>query len=270
MNIIYVIVFVLIFLIVYYICVSINFKNKTSTFVKLDYTKRIPIFFSKYFNSINLVLKNINFPYKLTTKKYLFIKYVLPIIVFVISVINYRSITAPLVISLCVFIFPDILIKSYIKTQNTKIIKELKLLNTNLILALSSYVSFSDSLKSVCKNIQDNNIRKSFSQFIYEYEMMGFNIKKPAENLCAKFSSTELKAFMQILIDCENEGNVIENLERFNTTLELSYFKYLNSLATKRMMYLIFGTALILINIIAISLYPILVQVINNLEVIFS
>ena len=76
--------------------------------------------------------------------------------------------------------------------------------------------------------------------------------------------------FLQILIQSENEGCIIENLKRFSETLELSYSKYLRSVANKRLGLVVSGTVLMLINIILVSMYPIVIQVINNLQTIFS
>ena len=100
--------------------------------------------------------------------------------------------------------------------------------------------------------------------------MLNFNLRKAADKLLLKFKSSELEMFLQILIQSENEGCIIENLERFNETLELSYSKYLRSIANKRLGLVVSGTVLMLINIIVVSMYPIAVQVINNLQTIFS
>lgn len=138
------------------------------------------------------------------------------------------------------------------------------------MLQISAYVPFKDALKGAVNQICDKDIRKHFNKFVYDYEVMGFSIKKPAEKLITKFKSEELTSFVQMLVQCENEGNIIENLERFNTTLDMSYFKYLNSKALKRATYMIVGTIIMLINIAILCMYPMLVQMNNSLQMIFS
>lgn len=270
MNIIYVILLILIFLIVNYIFIIQNFKVKSSNSLKNITSFKMPLFLSEYIESIEKSLNNLDLPFKLTVKKYLCIKYLLSILVFIVSFVNYKSVTVPLILFISIFLTPNILIKSYIKSQNVQLIKELKNINSSIILQLSAFVPFKDALKTAVNNIQDKRIRKYFAKFVYEYEIMGFNLKKPAERLLQKFKSNELNCFLQVLIQCENEGNIIENLERFNTTLELSYFKYLNSQAMKRMTYLIVGTVMMLLNIAVLCMYPMLVQMNNSLEMIFS
>ena len=270
MNKIYVVLLILIFLIVNYIFIIQSFKVKSNNSIKGTMGTKFPKFLSEYIISVESSLNNLDLPFKLTVKKYLCIKYVLSILVFFVSFVNYKSFGIPIVLLVIVFFIPNLLIKSYVKSQNVQLIKELKSINSSLILQLSAFVPFKDALKSAMSNVQDKRIKKHFLRFVYEYEIMGYNLKKPAERLLVKFKSQELQLFLQVLMQCENEGNIIENLERFNLTLELSYFKYLNSQAVKRMTYLVIGTIIMLLNIAVLCMYPMLVQMNNNLEMIFS
>lgn len=270
MNKIYVVLLILIFLIVNYIFIIQSFKVKSNNSIKGTIGTKFPKFLSEYINSVESSLNNLDLPFKLTVRKYLCIKYVLSILVFCVSFVNYKSFGIPIVLLVIVFFIPNLLIKSYLKSQNVQLIKELKSINSSLILQLSAFVPFKDALKSAMSNVQDKRIKKHFLRFVYEYEIMGYNLKKPAERLLVKFKSQELQLFLQVLMQCENEGNIIENLERFNLTLELSYFKYLNSQAVKRMTYLVIGTIIMLLNIAVLCMYPMLVQMNNNLEMIFS
>ncbi|MBR5227718.1 MAG: hypothetical protein IKV94_03680 [Clostridia bacterium] len=149
-------------------------------------------------------------------------------------------------------------------------IKELLVVNTNIILYLTSYAPLKDALKLAANSIKDKRIKKHFLKFVYEYEVTKFNIKKAANNLIKRFESKELEMFLGILIQSEDEGSIIENLERFNTILDLSYFKYLNSQANKRLLFVVIGSVLMLSNIIVICMYPIIIQVFNSLQQMFS
>ena len=227
-------------------------------------------FLSRYIYSIKKLLENVNLPINLTVKKFIFIKYILSVLIFLISLLNYRTLTVPSILFITIFFIPNIIIKNHVKSQNIKLIKELKVLNSNLMLQLSAYVPFKDALKNSVEQIGDVYIKKNFNKFVYDYEVMGFNIRKPAEKLVSKFKSDELVSFMQMLLQCEDEGNIIENLERFDATLKMSYFKYLNSQAIKRTIYMILGTVIMLINITILCVYPMLVQMYSNLNMIFS
>lgn len=270
MNNIYVLIGILIFFIVYFFLDILNFRSKSIKIIGDKNFKYNLNFATNYFKSTEILLKRLNFPYNLNLKKYVFIKYACSIIIFLISFANYGSITVPIILSILIFFSPDILIRNYEKSQNIKLIKELKNINTAFILKLSAYVPLKDVIKSLPENVQDKELKNCFSKFAYEYEVMNFDIKKPAEKLMEKLRSTELISFMNILIQSIDNGNLIENLEKFNATLELSYHKYLNSEAAKRMTYVIIGTVFMLMNIIIIAMYPIVIQVLNNLNLIFT
>lgn len=270
MNRIYVLVFVIIFLIIYYALVIFNHKHRSLKITEYISVRKKPKVISNYETSVNDLLFNLDYPYKLTPKKYFFIKYILSIVFFVISLINYKSVVIPLILGIFIYLSPNMLINNFLKSQNVKLIKELKKINTNLILKLSSYVPQTEAIKSMGEVIQDKRIKKHFSKFAYDYEVLNFNLKKAADKLLLKFKSSELEMFLQVLVQSETEGSIIENLERFNSTLELSYSKYLRSIANKRLTLVVIGTVLMLVNIILVSMYPIIIQVINNLQTIFS
>ena len=224
-NKIYVAILVLIFFIINYIFIITNFKSKSINALGSIVAGNKRSFLSDYIYSKREILENLNLPFGLTVKKYIGIKYGLSILVFIISIINYKSLFVPSVLFLIVFFIPNVIIESHVKFQNIKLIKELKIINFNLMLQISAYVPFKDALKGAINQINDKDIRKHFNKFVYDYEVMGYSIKKPSEKLMTKFRSEELASFIQVLIQCENEGSIVENLERFNTTLEMSYFK---------------------------------------------
>lgn len=141
MNSIYVILLILIFLIINYIFIIQNFKVKSSNSLKNITSSKLPLFLSEYIDSIEKSLDNLDLPFKLTVKKYLCIKYFLSILVFIVSFLNYKSVTVPLILFISIFLTPNIIIKSYIKSQNVQLIKELKNINSSIILQLSAFVS---------------------------------------------------------------------------------------------------------------------------------
>ena len=85
-----------------------------------------------------------------------------------------------------------------------------------------------------------------------------------------KFNSYELTLFLTTLIQGENEGQFVESLERYKEVLEINYFKYLKRKALTKSLYVTLGTVLSLVNLVAIVMYPIIVQVIDNLQLIFA
>lgn len=107
-------------------------------------------------------------------------------------------------------------------------------------------------------------------KFILLYEATGFDIKKSIKCIENKFNSYELEIFISLLKQGEREGKLIESLERYNETLELSYFKYIKRQTSKQLTYVSLGTVLLLGNITLVVMYPLVIEIINSLGTIFS
>lgn len=225
---------------------------------------------------INLVkkkeelLKKLDFPYKLTIKKYIFIKYFFSIIIFIFAIINYKNFKIPTTLFLISFFLPNYLIYSFKKKENIMLISEIKNLTSNLILIFSSNVPIRDMFSLSLISLKTTRFKKEYEHFIYNYEHNGYSLKNALKRLESKFDSYELSLFINTILDLEKQGNIKEGLEKFLQTIELSYFKYLKRKQENRLLYVVFGTVLILINITLIIMYPIFMQVINNLGIIFT
>ena len=75
--------------------------------------------------------------------------------------------------------------------------------------------------------------------------------------------------FNNLLKQGEKEGKLIEYLERFDETLELSYFKYLKRQGDKQLLYVIMGCMISLGSMSIVVIYPMIIDIINNLQKIF-
>lgn len=264
-----------------YIALSVLLYNLISYFHIMQKQKKIlhsnKIYLSKnkknfvscYINKIESKLFNLGYPYKMNAKKYIIFKYVLSITIFIIAILNYRSLKIPIVIFLISFFIPDYLIYSYNKTEKTVLINEIKNFTNSIVLSLSAYGTLEHALCTGKNTLTYPRFILEIDKFIYEYKMHGYNIKQAALNLESKFNSYELSLFLSTLIQGDNEGNLLENLQKFSETLELNYFKYLKKKSAQRLMYVTLGTVLSLVNIVLVVMYPMFKQVIDNLQVIF-
>lgn len=273
MAVINVLIFVTLYILVFNLIRFIKILKKQNQIVNsnskyLSFSKRKYI--NCYLNKIYNKLFNLGFPYKLNLKKYLIIKYGLSVIVFLIALFNYKSLKVPFLLYFVIFFTPNYLIYSYKNKEKCLLINELKNITNNLILYLSSYTSLKDSLNKIQSTIKNKRLYVAYEIFLKEYNMNGYKLNSPAKKLEAKFESYELSLFLGTLIQGDREGNVLEAILKYKETLELNYFKYLKKKTATRLMYVTLGTILSLINIILIVMYPILMQVMNSLQIIFS
>lgn len=268
-----IIIFIFLSILVYNLINIYLFKRKTKKVLVQKYNKP-NVLSQKYFksieNHIDQKLFNLNYPYHLTTKKYIITKIIISPLIFILAILNYKTIFIPTILFALSFFSFDYLIYLYKKEEKTILIDELKNLTSNLILCLSTSAPLKLAFKNAIKSLKYKRFIITFEEFVHDYELNGYNLNKALSRLEKKFDSYELSVFASLLRQGEKEGNIIENMERFSETLDLNYFKYLKRQSSKRLMYVTFGTVLSLINIILIVMYPILVKVMGNLQIIFS
>lgn len=246
--------------------VLINNKNiKTNKFNFQNNSK-----FKSYKNKVKKTLSNLENPYKINSKKYFFIKYIFSPVISIIAYINYRSAYVPMFLFLVSFYSVNYLIYQYKKEEKIKLINEIRNFNLNLVLYLSAYTPLKTALKYSIKALSYERFSKSMEKFVYMYEATGYNLIKSIRELENKFDSHELYMFLNLLKQGEKEGKLIENLERFGETLELSYFKYVKRQSSKQLAYVSIGTVILLGNIALVVMYPLAIEIINSLQTIFS
>ena len=241
----------------------VRIKNENS----LNY---FPAFLRNYLFKVKNILSKLDYPYKLTFRNYLIIKYILSIVCLSISIINKNNIFISIVISGLVFCIPNILISMFRKSEKVLVVRELRNITNAINISLSASLTLEDAIKSSVNVITNKRLKKAYEEFIVSYRISSYNIKKSINILKEKFNYYEMELFASTLINSERDGNIIQSLEKYNLILDISYSKYLAKENSKRMLYLTFGTIISLINIIIIVMYPLFIEMTSNLQMIFS
>lgn len=272
MDNIYVVIFIVLSILLY--CLVSYFqvvrKQKKVFRSNIYISKNKKNFLNRYIRKVESKLFYLGYPYKLSTRKYIAFKYIFSIIIFIIAVINYKSLKISFILFFISFFIPNYMLYSYTKNEKNILINEIKNVTNSIILSLSAYGTLENALIIAKSTLSYTRFINEFDRFIYEYKMHGYNIKQAAINLERKFASYEVSLFLSTLIQGDAEGNLLENLEKFSETLELNYFKYLKKKSAERLLYVTLGTVLSLVNIVLVVMYPIFKQVIDNLQIIFS
>ena len=271
---IYAIIFICISILISYNLFSYYSIKKKSLYVLKDSHK----IFNKsnlnktinYFTKIQSLINNLGNPYGLNLKKYIIIKYFLSIALFIIMYINSKNFIISILLFLSIFLLPDILISIYSKNESIIIINEISNIVQNIIISLSANMTLYDSLKSSINVINYNRLKNEYSRFIDNYMMYNFDILKAISIFSSKFKSYEFNMFLSLLSQGEKEGNLIQILETFGDSLELSFFKVLKYKTSTRTIMIIVATLVLLINSFAIVLYPIIIEISTSFVDIFK
>jgi len=251
----------------YYISIKSKFiiSNKYLSSIKLNIG-----FFESNSTKYKNILNNLGNPYGINLLKFNFIKYIISPLVFILVFFRSHNIVLALIYFLCFFGIPNFLIYIYTKNESIKIISDISEVSNNLKLALSCNIPLHESLKYVKDNIEYARFREGFNLFINDYLMYNFNMIKAIDNFKLKFNSYEFNMFLNIILQGDKEGKTIESLTIFSETLELSYFKYLKYKEAKRIIFVTIASIISLINITILAIYPIIIQITENLQNIFN
>ncbi len=252
--------------------VSYYFISKRLKYISVDRKKYNLKFliFEKYINKVNDKLTTLGNPFGINLKVYILIKYILSVLLFLLIFFRSRNISLAFLLFIICFLLPDILVNIFQRLENVKIINEISNIVYSLILSLSANMSLYNSMKISINSIRYKRFAKEYEVFVNNYKMYNFNIQKAVEEFKLKFNSYEFNMFISILIECEKQGNILENLEVFSETLEVMSFKFQKLKSANRVVFVSFSTVISMINIFIIVMYPIFTQISSNLIKIFK
>ncbi|MEG2348096.1 MAG: hypothetical protein RSB67_00420 [Clostridia bacterium] len=216
------------------------------------------------------VLKDIGNPYGINIKKYIIIKYIISTIILIILLTRKTNIVYSIIYFMAFYFLPDILIIIYRKNEDVKITNQISNIVQSQILSLSSGMPIYESLKASISSISNKRFKFEFSTFLDNYQLFNFNIQKAIYEFEKKFTSIEFKMYISILLQSEKEGKILENLEIFSDTLDFSYFKYLKFKSVKKIALISVCTIVSLLNSFLVIMYPIGIQISENLIQIFK
>lgn len=249
-----------------YIKSNSNNSNNSNSIKEKKFYKKI----KEKLKKEEIKLKNIGNPYNFKINTLIFIKYIFaPIISFYLFFIH-KNILISLIYFLFIYNIPNILIKSYLKKEDSIIFKDVKLIIESTILLLGTKMPVYNALIEASKSIKNQRLKKEFSKMLDEYEMLGYSFKNVTSFFNGKFASKELKLLISTIANGENEGNLEEKLKALNSTTEITYMKKTKNITDIKKLKLYFFSILCMINIVLLVIYPIIIQITQELKSIFS
>lgn len=233
-------------------------------------TKLLKNFQQRYFITVQEELNYLGNPYGLNITKYVFIKYILSIFLVILFAIQKRSFIQIILIFLILFFLPNVLILNYKKKESIHVINDLQSIINNMQISLATSNNLYDSLKFALLNVRYNRFKESFLDFVEEYKMYNYNVKKASKKLIDKFSQKELKTFVEILDDNKSCKNTLELLERFKEVTNRKEESALKNYYMKLNSYILCMSIIILILSFVLVIYPISIQILKSLNTILN
>lgn len=158
---------------------------------------------SAYLNNVNEKLKSLDNPYSLNLKKYLFIKYILSIIFFLVFYFRTSNLFLSLTLFFIMFFIPNFLIISFIRKENLILIGEISNIVQSLILSLSTNMTLYQALQVSINSLRYSRFKECYKKFVDDYLLFNLNIRRAVEDFKNKFNSYEFNMFIGVLLDSE-------------------------------------------------------------------
>lgn len=160
---------------------------------------------------------------------YLFFKYVLPAIMFlIVSIFNYPDIIGSIIVAVFVFISTEVVVYTKKKDLNMRFRKYIYKIYRYLHNQISSGVSISDAVKTVYKVVHDKQIQHTLIEFAARYELTS-DIDYSIEVFNKSFESDEVETLCLAIKQGIETGDNKDLLLRQERFMFSKYFSYIQA-----------------------------------------
>ena len=198
------------------------------------------------------------------------VKILMFVLCFVMGVRSYESHLMAIIIGTLGFFALDIFIYANEIIRNNSINNDMLNVVDCLYLQMSANMTIGDALRGLHETCENNNFKKELIKLSSEYELSGNNIEKAVEEFKNSFNSIEVDLFASALKQQVLNGNSQEALANLSEILREGYLDRLNMRTKIKSLYIIAGVIIIMVDIIALTMFPIFVDVGEGMKRIFE
>ena len=224
---------------------------------------------SRIYKRIDIFLLKAGNPMNITPAIYIFIKLILMILIPVYAYINYKNFIMPLFGLITGFFVLDIIIIIEKNNRKIRILNDLPDIIDSLKIQVSSGVPLTASIQELYKIPRD----KEFSKLL-QLLSARYSLSKDMDSAIAEFKKhfdmIEIEGLCLTLEQNEKTGSSLQLLENQSEVLQSNYFMKIQRETKKKEYVVIVCMILILMNIATVILYPIVSQINQSLDSIFS
>lgn len=196
--------------------------------------------------------------------------YGLGILIFILALINGYSVWRSGIYVVIVIM----LINMYKKVRESAIRKQVlqDLLNVSecLRVQLSSQISLSVALRNLTELCKNKEFAELLKGIYMEYELDKFTITNSGRELERRFNYPEIKLFVSALKQQNQHTSTIELLDNLIDILREEYIEFLEDATKSKMAIMTMGVFIIVINVAAMGIYPVVIEVFTAINIMFS
>lgn len=131
---------------------------------------------------------------------------------------------------------------------------------------LSSQISLNHALKNLAQLCKNEEFQRYLTDLFLEYELSKFTIGSSANKLRRRFSYPEIKIFLSTLSQQMQGASSLEGLDNLIEILKEKYVEFLEDTTKNKIAFMTVGVFLVVVNLAAISVYPVLIESMESLR----
>lgn len=204
------------------------------------------------------------------TPRVVTIKTFLAIMLFIGGANNYGSFVMGFVFAVVGFFLPDIYFHILHESKKNKILLDLFNIVECLRLQLSSGIALKEAMREIAELCVDDNFRGAIQEMSLRYELSEYNINFAVMGLKKDYPYKEIELFASSL---EGQLHNLGGYDNFNNLSELLKERYLSNIEDNtnlKVFFIVISVIIILVNLAILGSFPIIVEIMQNFEQIFS
>ena len=204
------------------------------------------------------------------TSKIVTIKVFLTIMLFIGGANNYASFSMGFIFALIGFFLPDIYLHILNESKKNKIFLDLFNIVECLRLQLSAGIGLKEAMREIAELCVDDGFRGAIQEMSLRYELSEYNINFAVMGLKKEYPYKEIELFASSL---EGQVHNLGGYDNFNNLSELLKERYLSNIEDNtnlKVFFIVISVIVILVNLAILGSFPIIVEIMQNFEQIFS
>lgn len=196
------------------------------------------------------------------------IKYIIfASIISILAILNGNSLIKSGVVGLFAYL---LLISYRIVKKNAEkkqVLQDLLNVVECLRVQLSSGISLGAALKNVPELCRNKEFSNKLTDLYLEYELSKFTVGNSARELQERFNYSETRIFISSLNQQSQNTSAFEAFDNLIELLKEKYIDYMEENTKTKAVIMVFGVCIVVFNLAAMSVYPLIVEATEALKI---
>lgn len=222
----------------------------------------------KIYKIADIKIHKAGFDGKYCTIKYIFLLYILPVIIFILSSISNKELTKALVGSLAVFVGVSLYVREKINKISFQFEKHAWRIYRYLHNQISSGIKITDAVTTVYETVNDPEIKKVLVKFSAAFQLT-MNIQESLDEIASKFGGNEAATLCMAVREGVKTGDSGDMLKRQEDVMFNKYFNRIEAETERSRTMCIFSALMFCSILVIMASVPVIMDLLDALDSIF-